>query len=98
MTYEDGFQWLQGPNLHQYIHQIAELMQLEHDPEMRSKFVELVGYADLFEYIPVLVEQLSHDSRDVRFWAYNQLSLSEHEIAKAHAARYMQNHPEEDFY
>lgn len=98
MTYEDGYHWLQGHNLIKYLPQIVGLLQSEVDPDMRAKFVELVGDADLPEHIPLLVQELSHETREVRFWAYNQLSLSENETAKAHAEKYRQSHPDEDFY
>lgn len=97
MTYEDGYHWLQGDNLIPYVPQIVDLLQSEIDPSMRAKFVELVGDADLPEHIPVLVEELSHAAREVRFWAYNQLSLSEHQSAKARAKEYRESHPDEDF-
>lgn len=98
MTYEDGYQWLQGLNLIRNIHQIATLLRAEQDPQMRGKFVELVGDADLPEHIPLLVEELSHNAREVRFWAYNQLSLSKHDRAKADAVCYRDSHPNEDFF
>ena len=98
MTYEDGYHWLQGDNLIRYVHRIAQLMQSEDNPEMRAKFVELLGDADLQEHIPLLVQELSHENRDVRFWAYNQLSLSEHKAATDQAGHYRKTHPDEDFY
>jgi hypothetical protein len=98
MTFEDGYHWLQGDNLIQYVPQIAGLLQSEVDSDMRSKFVELVGDADLPEHIPLLVQELSHETREVRFWAHNQLSLSKHESAKAHAEKYRETNPDEDFY
>ena len=98
LTYEDGYQWLQGENLIRYVPQIVDLLQSEADPEMRARFVELVGDADLPVHIPLLVQELSHAAREVRFWAYNKLSLSEHESANAHAEEYRQSHPDEDFY
>ncbi len=97
-TYEDGYHWLQGDNLTQYIQQLASLLRSEVDPDMRAKFVELVGDADLLAHIPLLVQELSHDSREVRFWAYNQLSLSEHEVAQTQAEKFRQTHRDEDFY
>lgn len=98
MTYEDGYHWLQGDNLIQYAPQIVEILLSEDDPNIRAKFVELVGDADLPEHIPLLVQELSHTAHEVRSWAYNQLSLSEHESARAQAERYRQSHPDEDFY
>jgi HEAT repeat protein len=98
MTYEDGYMWLQGPNLLQYSKQIATLLLAEHDPHMRGRFVELIGNADLPDYIPLLVNELSHDDRMVRCWAYSGLTFSEHDAAKAEAQRYFESHPEEDFY
>lgn len=98
MTSEDGYHWLQGDNLIRYVPQIAEMLRSEDDPIMRGKLVELVGNADQPEHIPLLVHELSHASREVRFWAYTQLSLSEHESAKAQAEKYRQSHPDEDFF
>ena len=98
MTYENGYQWLRCPNLTRYVHQIVKLLQSEADPQMRAKFVEIVGNADRAEYIPILVEHLSHDCSDVRFWAYSGLLLSEHKEANTHAAHHHQTHPDEDFY
>lgn len=98
MIYEDGYQWLQGAKLDQYIHEIVKLLRCEYDAVIRSKLVELVGNADKAEYIPLLVEQLSHDSPEVRLWAYSGLIYSEHELAKLHAARHRESHPNEEFY
>ncbi|MEP3480091.1 MAG: HEAT repeat domain-containing protein [Fuerstiella sp.] len=98
MTYEDGYHLLQGDNLIRYVDQIAGILQSESDPEMRAKFVELVGDADLPKHIPLLVQELSHESREVRFWAYNQPSLSEHQAAKIQAEEFRQTHPGEDYY
>ena len=98
MTYEDGYHSLQGDNLIRYAPQIVGLLQSEVAPEMRAKLVELVGDADLPEHIPLLVQELSHPNREVRFWAYNQLSLSRHESANREAQEYRRSHPDEDFY
>jgi len=98
MTYEDGYHSLQGENLIRYAPQIVGLLQSEVDPDMRAKFVELIGDADLPEHIQLLVQELSHPHREVRFWAYNQLSLSRHGSAKREAQEYQRSHPEEDFY
>ncbi|EAQ81278.1 HEAT repeat domain-containing protein [Blastopirellula marina] len=98
MTYEEGYHWLQGDNLIQHIDEIVVLLQAETDPPTRAKFVELLGDADLAQYVPRLVQELSHDCREVRFWAYNQLSLSEHLIAREQADAYRLTHPGEDFF
>lgn len=98
ITYEEAYHWLQGDNLKRYIPEIVDLLDKEEDPDVRAKLVELVGDADLEKYIPVLVRELSHASREVRLWAYNQLSLSSHEEAKEQAATYQRSHPDEDFY
>lgn len=98
MVYEEGYLWLQGDNLSAYLPQIAKLLESETDPNMRGKFVELVGDADDPEYFPLLIRELSHESREVRLWAYNQLASSEHGSANAQAAHYKSTHPDEDFY
>ena len=98
-TYEEGFCWLEAEeNLLMYIPAMADRMQSEEDPRMRSSFVELIGNADLEEYIPLLAQELSHQNRLVRSWAYGVLSRSDHEFARALADDYRQTHPEEDFY
>ena len=98
MTYEEGYHWLQGDNLKQHIQRIAELLETEVDPNMRAKFVELVGDADLPEYVPLLVRELSGECREVRSWAYNMLSNSMHATARFHAEQYRMTHPHEDFF
>ena len=98
-TYEEGFCWLEAEeNLLMYIPAMADRMQSEEDPRMRSTFVELIGNADLEECVPLLVQELSHQNRLVRSWAYGVLSRSDHEFARALADDYRQAHPEEDFY
>ena len=98
-TYEEGFCWLEAEeNLLMYIPAMADRMQSEEDPRMRSTFVELIGNADLEEYVPLLVQELSHQNRLVRSWAYGVLSRSDHEFARSLADDYRQSHPEEDFY
>ena len=99
-TYEDWFGWLEAQeNLLLYIQDIADLLSVEDDDLfMRSTLVELIGIADLEEYVPLLVQELTHQDRLVRSWAYGMLSRSEHECARAHAENYRQSHPNEDFY
>ena len=98
-TYEEGFNWLESEdNLLMYIQTMADRLQLEEDPRMRSTFVELIGNADLEEYVPLLVKELSHRDRLVRSWAYGVLSRSDHECARAWSDDYRQSHPDEDFY
>ncbi len=98
LTYEEGYHWLQGDNLRHHITAIVDLPHEQQDPEMRAKFVELLGDADLVEYIPVLVAELPHENREVHLWAYNQPSLSAHAKANAQAQAYRRSHPDEDFY
>lgn len=47
-----------------------ELLRSEQDEKMRAKLVELLGDADLLEYVPLLAEELAHPCREVRAWAY----------------------------
>ena len=98
-TYEEGFCWLEvEENLLIYIPAMADRLQSEEDPRMRSTFVELIGNADLEEYVPLLVKELSHRDRLVRSWAYGVLSRSDHDYARAWSDDYRQSHPDEDFY
>ena len=98
--YEDWFSWLEAQeNLLLYIQDIADLLRFEtEDLSMRSTLVELIGIADLEEYVPLLVQELSHQDRLVRSRAYGMLVISDHEFARALADDYRRAHPEEDFY
>ncbi len=98
MTYENAYSWLQAENGKQYAEQIAELVRSEQDEKMLAKLVELLGDADLVEYVPLLVEELAHPCREVRMWAYTQLKTSDHALARSHARKYYFEHPQEDFY
>ena len=97
VTYEEGFDRLQY-NLFACIRNIADLLKSEEDLFVRTAFVELIGLADLEEYVPLLVQELSHQDRDVRSYAYSMLVISEHVLARALADDYRRAHPEENFY
>lgn len=97
LTYEEGYHWLKGDNLYQYLPQVVSLLHAEIDPRMRGKFVDLVGDADMYEYISVLVGESMHPSAHVRQWAYNGLSCSDHAAGRDHAERFRVSHPDEDF-
>lgn len=97
VTYEDGFDWLQV-NLPSCVQSIVNLLMPEEDLFVRTAFIELIGLADLEEYVPLLVQELSHQDRDVRSYAYSMLVISDHEFAQALADDYRRSHPDEDFY
>jgi hypothetical protein len=97
MTYEDGYQWLLG-NVDANCEKIVALMHSETDPQMRGKFIEILGYAKSKSVITVLEAELSSSHRDVRFWAYCQLEYSEHPAANEIAKQYKAKKPNEDWY
>lgn len=95
-TYEDGYQWLQGC-LNDYIDELAQLMLRETDPNMRSKFVELVGNSKNPRVIPLLEAELKSPHSEVRGWAYSSLCYFENSEAKRIAENFRIEHPNEDF-
>ena len=76
MTFEEGFHWLIG-FVDEYLDQITALMKDELNPDLRGKFIEVLGYSDDERVIPVLAEELNSEHRDVRFWAHSQLEYFE---------------------
>jgi HEAT repeats len=96
MTYEDGYQWLQG-YLHDHLDEILRLMETEPDPINRSRLVELVGDSKNPRIIPNLQEELKHPNREVRMWAFNSLTHFEDSTATAIAAEFQRDNPDEDF-
>ena len=84
--YKDAYNWLQGGFLLEHVDRIIELHAVEDDPDMRAKYLELIGDADRMEDIGILTSELSHQSKVVRFWAHLQLKHSEHPEARAAAA------------
>jgi hypothetical protein len=96
LTYEDGYHWLQG-YLIDYIDELIQLMLRETDPNMRSKFVELVGNSKNPRVIPVLEAELKSPHSEVRSWAYSSLSYFENSAATRFAENFRREHPNEDF-
>ncbi len=96
MTYEDGYHWLQG-YLDKYVGEIVQLMLNEKDPDMRAKFVELLGDSKDPEVIPIIEAELKSPHREVRFWAYNSLCYFENAEAERLAQKFKVENPDEDF-
>ena len=96
MTYEDGYHWLQG-YLDEYIDELIELMLNEEDPEMRGKFVELLGDSRNAKVIPFLEGELKSLHKEVRSWAYSSLCYFENQDAEKLAEKFRREHPDEDF-
>jgi hypothetical protein len=95
MTYEDGYQWLQG-YLDDYIDELVQLMLGETDPEMRAKFVELVGDSKNPKVIRFIEAELKSPHREVRGWAYSSLVYFENLEAERLAEKFKKEHPDED--
>lgn len=96
MTYEDGYQWLQG-YLGSRFDDIVAMMQGEENADMRSKLVELVGDSKVPEAIPHLEHELTSKHREVRSWAYSSLLHFGSETAAQIARVFKDQHPDEDF-
>ena len=97
MTFEEGFHWLIG-FVDEYLDQITALMKDELNPDLRGKFIEVLGYSDDERVIPVLAAELNSQYRDVRFWAHSQLEYFENSKAIQIANKYKIEHPDEDWY
>ena len=96
MTYEDGYHWLQG-YLNTYIDELIQLMLHEENPDMKSKFVELVGGSKNSKVIPFLEAELKSPHGEVRSWAYSSLSYFENPEAEKIAEKFKNENPNEDF-
>ena len=97
-TYENSYGELQNYTA-THFNELIELMKVETDPSMRSKFIELIGDSNKKESIQVLAEELKSKHRIVRSWAWNYLNNHlEYEQAKKVAQVYKQENPNEDFY
>ena len=96
MTYEDGYHWLQG-YLDKYFDELIQLMLNEENPDMRGKFVELVGDSKNPKALPFLEAELKNPHREVRSWAYNSLCYFENSEAEKLAAKFKEENPNEEF-
>ncbi len=96
MTYEDGYHWLQG-YLDKYIDELIQLVLNEENPDMRAKFVELVGNSKIPKVIPLLEAELKNTHREVRSWAYNSLCYFENSQAEKLAEKFKEENPDEEF-
>jgi len=97
MTYEDGFHWLIG-FADKYSDKLVALMRAELVPDQRAKLVEVIGHCSKESVIPVIAHELSHESREVRCWAWSQLAYFENDKANKIAQKYKQENPDEDWF
>lgn len=96
IIYEDGYHWLQG-NLHKHIEELIQLMLNEKNPDMKSKFVELLGNSKNPIVIPYLEVELKNPHVDVRSWAYSSLRYFENPEAEKLADIFKDKNPDETF-
>ena len=94
--YEKAYHWLQGRFLLEHIDRIIELHSTEADPDMRAKYLELIGDADRPQDLHILQSELTHPSRVVRFWAHLQLKHSKHLDGRLAAAERRRLFPDDD--
>ena len=97
MTFEEGFHWLIG-FVDEYLDQITGLMKNELNPDLRGKFIEVLGYCNDERVIPILAAELTSEHRIVRFWAHSQLGYIENPNAEEIARKYKVENPDEDWY
>jgi HEAT repeat protein len=96
IVYEDGYQWLQG-YLDSNIDELIQLTLDEENPDMRSKFVELLGDSGNPEVIPFIEAELKSPHQEVRSWAYSSLRYFGDLNAKKIAIKFRNENPDEDF-
>ena len=94
VTYEQGF-WSLIYDVPQFKDELIQLMQAEQNPQVRAKFIELLGDAKDPKVIPLLVAQLEHPDAEVRYWAVLSLEYFGLPEAKEIAERYKAEHPEQ---
>jgi HEAT repeat protein len=95
--YEDGYHWIQD-YLSQHIDDIIELMQREENPDLRAKFVELLGDSENPKVIPYLEQELEHSEREVRYWAYLVLEHFGRPETSKIAEEFRKTNSHEDFF
>jgi HEAT repeat protein len=96
LTYEDGYQWLQG-YLESRLSDIIALMKKETDADVRSKLVELIGNSKSPKVIPYLEQELKSEFMEVRSWAYSSLLYFDDPNAQRIAEAFKIESPKEDF-
>lgn len=97
MTFEEGYQWIQG-SISAYLEPLIAQLEDAEGWYLRSKFIELLGDANDERAIPALEGELSHPDSQVRGQAWSALMYSALPEANQLAERYRAEHPEEDFY
>ena len=97
MTYEEGYSWIQE-HINSYFPEIVQLMKNEQDPDLRAKFVEIIGDSMNEKSIPILSQELKHPDYGVRCWAWNSLNTMNMRFAQEIADSYKAQNPNEDFY
>lgn len=96
VTYEEGYHAMQA-YLVEHLDDLIALMLAEQDPNMRGRFVELLGDSRVAKVIPLLCDELENPNREVRMWAYNALENIEHPDAERAIQEFRVRHPDADF-
>jgi HEAT repeat protein len=96
LVYEDGYHWIQE-YLRERVDDLVELMLKEQNPDIRAKFIELLGDSGDSKVILYLEQELKHLGREVRSWAYFALEHFGTPEATKIAKEFRQANPQEDF-
>ncbi len=72
MTYEGGYFALLG-HVDQHKDELLTLMRAETNPNIRGKFIELLGESHDPAIIPVLTSELANGDDEVKSWALSAL-------------------------
>ena len=96
LEYEEGYHWLLGA-VDNYLDEMIRLMRSEDDPELRGRYIELLGASADAKVIPVLARELESPHSEVRSWAYSALRYMENPQGVQIAEQFKQDHPDEEF-
>ena len=92
LTFEDGYHALL-PRVREFRDELVRLLLVEPEPQMRARFIELLGETEDPSLVEVLRAELEDGKSDVIPWALTALER----IGSRHIAdEYRQNHPEYD--
>lgn len=72
MTYEDGYHMLL-PRVRDFGDRIAKLIELEDDPQIKPRLVELLGESEDEKYLPIFEKLLASNIHDVVAWSLTSL-------------------------
>ena len=92
LTFEGGYHALL-PRVREFRDELVQLLQVEEDPRMRGRFVELLGETEDASLVGILRAELEAGTPEVVQWTLTALERIGHQ---QFAEEYRQLHPEYD--